>query len=226
MAGAFIICFLIFAVLFLVFAIRQLRKRWNSQYRTFDKLRMEGIKFWHQFKNGNQFIGLDDKKKLVVLINYVRQEAVVIKIPVQDIVSVDIIEGNVTVTKERPGFLGNRYVSGNKVVSVKLRINVGRPKRISYTFDFTTHFTSASKIKAQEWKELLSGLIVNNDPGFDHLFNINISDAAWMNTSSFKPTSDHNTGIADELIKLNKLYTEGVLTKDEFDQQKKKVLNP
>jgi len=225
MARAFIICFLIFAVLFLIIAIRQLRKRWNSQYRTFDKLRMEGIKFWHQFKNGNQFIGLDDKKKLVILINYVRQDAVVTKIPVQDIVSVDVKEGNVILTKERPGFLGSKYVSGNKLVSVELRITVNRPKRISYTIDFTTHFISASKIKAREWKELLLGLIVNNDPGFDNLFN-NITEAAGMDTSSLKFTSDHSLGVADELMKLNKLYTDGVLTKEEFDQQKKKVLNP
>ena len=36
---------------------------------------------------------------------------------------------------------------------------------------------------------------------------------------------DENDNLSDELSKLNKLYNDGVLTKEEFEKAKKKILD-
>ena len=40
-----------------------------------------------------------------------------------------------------------------------------------------------------------------------------------------KGTENATNDIADEIMKLNELYESGVLTKEEFDKAKKKILN-
>ena len=49
----------------------------------------------------------------------------------------------------------------------------------------------------------------------------------FSNTDQKISTGTENTtnDIADEIMKLNELYESGVLTKEEFDKAKKKILN-
>ena len=44
-------------------------------------------------------------------------------------------------------------------------------------------------------------------------------------TNIYKPTKEFSKDLVDELKELNKLYDEGVLTKEEFEKAKKKILN-
>jgi len=45
-------------------------------------------------------------------------------------------------------------------------------------------------------------------------------------TTGGTATTTANISVADELLKLKKLLDEGVLTQQEFDAQKKKLLEP
>ena len=49
----------------------------------------------------------------------------------------------------------------------------------------------------------------------------------FSNTDQKISTGTENTtnDIADEIMKLNELYESGVLTKEEFEKAKKKILN-
>ena len=49
----------------------------------------------------------------------------------------------------------------------------------------------------------------------------------WFGRSKKKETKDtsSSSNLTEELKELNKLYKEGVLTKEEFEKAKKKLLN-
>ena len=47
----------------------------------------------------------------------------------------------------------------------------------------------------------------------------------YSNTTSTNTSSESSSNIVDNLNKLNDLYKSGVLTKDEFEKAKKKLLN-
>lgn len=50
-------------------------------------------------------------------------------------------------------------------------------------------------------------------------------DAAKKGTTTPVSTSNNNFSLADELLKLKQLLDIGVLTQEEFDEQKNKLLN-
>ena len=47
----------------------------------------------------------------------------------------------------------------------------------------------------------------------------------YSNTEATNTSSENSSNIVENLNKLNDLYKSGVLTKDEFEKAKKKLLN-
>ena len=47
----------------------------------------------------------------------------------------------------------------------------------------------------------------------------------YSNTAATNISSENSSSIVENLNKLNELYKSGVLTKDEFEKAKKKILN-
>ena len=50
-------------------------------------------------------------------------------------------------------------------------------------------------------------------------------DLSTLSSSSSVSTKNLSSDILDQINKLNDLYKSGVLTKDEFEKAKKKILN-
>ena len=47
----------------------------------------------------------------------------------------------------------------------------------------------------------------------------------YSNTAAINTSSENSSNIVENLNKINDLYKSGVLTKDEFEKAKKKLLN-
>lgn len=56
-------------------------------------------------------------------------------------------------------------------------------------------------------------------------FNDKLKEAIKTYKPQSNSTTNKQSSVADELTKLKKLYDDGILTKDEFEAQKKKLLN-
>ena len=67
-----------------------------------------------------------------------------------------------------------------------------------------------SKSSVNEWKDIITIIIDKIDTELD--------------SSSDKKESNSNSSVSDELLKLNELKEKGILTEEEFNEQKKKLL--
>ncbi len=114
------------------------------------------------------------------------------------------------------GGLSGKKQSDDVVSRVDLRIVVNNIKEPTYVINLldqevkksSWHYSSALE-KAKKWHNIISVIIKKADE------NKNIASMAVQN---------HTISIADEITKLNDLREKGVLTTDEFNNLKNKLL--
>ncbi len=203
--------------------------------------------------DGNSGIAVDEKRKKVCLIKQSGEGVKLDVISYQDILSSEIFEDGVTITKTvRSSQLGGVLIGGlvlggvgaiigglsgktaaaDKVNKIDLRITVNRTSTPNHDINFmnievkkqATVYTSAME-QARHWHGLLEVLIKRAD----------LEDIAKerelvdenKNTSIARELAGENKNpfIADELAKLGDLRNQGLLTDAEFSRQKEKLLS-
>lgn len=114
------------------------------------------------------------------------------------------------------GGLSGKQSSKQKVTKIQLQIVVNDTNKSFYRISFLDIKAGIGSVNYQEanqtvthWYNLLGTLI-------------KLADAEEEKISTHTPT---NTSVADELIKLSSLLKEGLITQEEFEKQKEKVIN-
>ncbi len=116
----------------------------------------------------------------------------------------------------------------NPVVSFKVKPNI--EAKILFYNNKDMLLTTTDEVGG------LTGVWAGYNPRIDAAWKILTRDfeqklkEAASKVSGLKPepkrqSNSETTSVADELTKLKKLYDDGILTKDEFETQKKKLLN-
>ncbi|CUP44077.1 SHOCT domain-containing protein [Bacteroides thetaiotaomicron] len=114
------------------------------------------------------------------------------------------------------GGLSGDYNSENKTNIIELKIvvkDISHPTHIVTFFDTNIHLPGEFKQlanEAEKWYDRVCLIIDQIDSETQKQPNLQIST---------------NSSLADELMKLHELMKNGILTEDEFNMQKKKLLN-
>lgn len=185
---------------------------------------------------------IDDKRREVAYIEE-KQETI---IPYDEIISVEVIEDNTVIaSKSTMRTIGGAVVggalaggagavvgglSGNtsmkkkvKMVQVKLRLrDISNPALFINCFDYMT-MTNGQEVKPD-------GILGNiYKQGLEHaqqiadFVSVIIDDVDRNQKQNL--SSNNKNSVADELLKLADLKSKGVLTDEEFNAQKSKLLN-
>ena len=132
-------------------------------------------------------------------------------------------------TKETFGNLG-KYAKISKLIIKKNNFN-------DPIFQFSINY----KIKGLEGKVIFYGFIKENKPigliyecvnvcpkkndSLEKIVSPTFLESKIIETNSFNNNVEKPSNVVDQLQKLNDLYKSGVLSKEEFDKAKKKILN-
>lgn len=194
---------------------------------------------------GFYIFAIDELNEKIAFVNEKSKKV----IPFSDIIGVELIEdGSIISKKSTVRTIGGAIVGGvlaggagtivgglsgnssnkNKVSSLSVKIllrNIDNPSIVITCFDSRTMTTErkssietdgkmesyiykAGKKNADEIKDLISVIIDRFD-----------------NTLTNSNVKENYNSVADELIKLNELKEKGILTENEFLQQKNKIIN-
>ena len=187
-------------------------------------------------------IAIDDNSKQIAI---KEQEGAVIKYSYNDILSCEIVEDGETVY-QKLRTIGRSIVGG--VIAGGAGAVIGglsgktKENRGVKSLVFRIVFKSTSKpivklrfIDAQEETLKTKRSIDLSDPYYAQLYKEALDSVKdWRDTfeiiidsvnSEKKSTSNSYLSVSDELIKLNDLKEKGILTADEFEQQKRKMLS-
>ena len=188
-------------------------------------------------------IAIDEKRGLFCLLTRVNKDVIPNIVPYSDIVSVEIAEDGSSVTKSSRGSqLGGAIVGGvllggvgavvgglsgkkkttQKVSRVDLRVVIDNTSEPTYTLPLLavevdrgdiTH--SAAIDKARHWNGLFDIAMSRTEKS--RVRDVNVVDK--------KKDAKAARSVADELKKLADLKADGVLTEDEFQTQKQRLLS-
>lgn len=235
----FVIIGLVLFIAFLIIGSVMNQKQKNYEKSEIDQLISEGFNFDYQINNVNGVLCLDKSKQMIVFINTndvasrVTNVSRVIKIPLFDLLAFEIIKDGVTVSKKSTtrtvggaliggvltggvgaiiGGLSGGSTTQEKINAVSLKLLVKNLPNPSYSFFFSGAgiVMGVALKQADFWKDLLTVLMDEIDSEEDKK----------------TPVASSGTGsLSDELKKLHDLKTQGILSEDEFDQQKQKLLS-
>lgn len=198
------------------------------------KIKINGVK-------GSYMFAIDDKSKQIALIKNGNKRLV----PFNKIMSVEVIEDNKTLSSKSSirtiggavvggviaggagaivGSLSGNSTNKKKVSSLNVKIkvrDVNNPNLIIPCFDAQT-MCSTKEIKPEGmFGDLYRQAVSQANRIADMISVIIDSEDKKAKTSS----SNNSSSTADELAKLADLKSKGVLTEEEFNEQKKKLLN-
>ena len=190
--------------------------------------------------DGNTGLAIDEHRKSVCLINN-RQKNVSLRFcSYKDLLSSEVFEDGITVTKTvRSSQVGGALLGGlvlggvgaiigglsgktqtsGKVKSIDLRLTINDTKGPLHNVNFLVSETEKNNSiyqsaiqQARHWHGLIEILIKRAD----------MEDKANITDNTLKPDT---RSIADEIKKLAELRDTGILSFDEFEQQKIKLLD-
>ena len=193
-------------------------------------------------------IAIDDKKnKLAVKLNSSKK---ITTYSYNDILSCEIIEDGVSIYKKSTtrtvggAVLGGVLAGGAgaivgglsgkqskekeyKKIQLKLIMKDIQNPNIFLTF-FDYQKVEPNRKKGIKESELVVGEILKNSKSavneWKDIFTIIIDKIDTESNSSSEKKSNSNSSVSDELLKLNELKEKGILTEEEFNEQKKKLL--
>lgn len=209
-------------------------KQSDYESKALSEIADKGIKLNPQTKTGYGIIGVDESKRELVIVNSELINQKWISIPFDEIFSCELIVDGQSVFKKSAvrtvggaalggviaggvgaviGGLSGSYKENKDIKRIDLRVVT---KSISNNMHYITFFSDGTNkaylkskmAEAESWKNTISVIIdkVDNEE----------------NKSISVPSS---SSIADELSKLAELKEKGVLTEEEFVNQKSKLLN-
>lgn len=193
-------------------------------------------------ESGGSGLAIDETQKKVCLIGNEDQGPSGRIMTYRDILSSEIFENGTSVSKtSRSSQIGGALIGGlalggagmvigglsgkskstEKVSRVDLRITVNDTKKPIHDIAFMNIGGLSCKKGSPVYKEAM-----NNARHWHGLIDVVIKRADSEDQNNLKPSHDNiHTSIADELIKLAALKENGVLSPEEFQQQKTKLLN-
>ena len=193
--------------------------------------------------DGNSGIAVDEGRKKVCLIKQSMGNIDLDVLTYKDILSSEVFEDGVTITKTARGSqiggaligglalggvgaiiggLSGKTKSSDKVKRIDLRITVNRTNNPIHDINFMNVESkkggiiyNAAMEQARHWHGLLAVLIKRADSE---------DIAKERKLVEEKRELLPKGSVADELLKLGELHKQGLLTDDEFEAQKKKLL--
>jgi hypothetical protein len=229
MAWIIVIVVIVFALIVIVGSYGN-KIQGDFESKEIDDLTRRGFDLSSKDKFFNGILCIDSQKKKLILI---KSEITIKKtyiIDFDDIISCELIkDGQVVAKKSTIRTVGGALIggalaggagaiigglSGSSKSSVKadkidLKIvvrNLSTPSHLFTIFDKTSNHSSVYNElsrKAEKWKDSISIIIDQVD----------------------KSNAQQNNSIADELTKLHELKEKGILSEEEFNAQKSKILN-
>ncbi|MED4908867.1 SHOCT domain-containing protein [Brevibacillus centrosporus] len=192
--------------------------------------------------DGKSSVVLDENSNVIYLIEGYQKR----KISYKDLLQSEIIEDGVQVTSTSRasqiggaligavvaggigaiiGGLSGKQETTKKVKKIDLKLTINDTKNPIFTINFfdigdvtvtkdNPNYREAIE-KANHWHNLMSVLIRRADE----------EERKIQNQSIQKITQGTTTSIADELLKLSNLLKEGIITQEEFNQQKAKIMS-
>lgn len=193
--------------------------------------------------DNNTSIAIDENRKKVCLINFRNKQSRIFSY--RDLLSSEIFEDGATVTKTMRGsqiggalvgtvllggvgtiiggLSGKRKTTGT-VNKIDLRVTVNDTKNPVYEINFLSKETKKDKQmyqqaiqQARHWHGLIEVLIKRADIEDNQKTNVDV-------TAPLIQQASQQSSVADEVKKLADLKASGVLTVQEFEQQKRKLL--
>lgn len=183
---------------------------------------------------------IDKKKNKFSVVGYSQGKIIPTKVyNYKDLLEVEILEdGDSTIKTSRGSQIGGMLIGGlmlggvgaiigglsgkkkqiDTVERIDLKIIVNDMKNPIFVLNVFQSYTGVKKTsldyikykeQSQKWYSLLKIIIKKADE---------------MDNKENKSASSHNLSIADEIIKLKKLRDEGILSEQEFKEQKNKLL--
>lgn len=216
---------------------KKLRMKKRSLHK--DLCYLPGFVYSKKFISPNGFIAIDDSNKQIAI---KEKSGRIRKFPYSSILSCEILEDGVTTYKKTStvgraivggvlaggagaivGGLSGKNVKNKEVISLDLRIVIKDTYRPSFTISFFDAYEETHQTKKA---------IKISDAAYGSRYYKALEDIRiWKNTleviidNQKVRNSATNYSISDELLKLNQLKSEGIITEAEFLKQKQKLLD-
>jgi hypothetical protein len=245
------LAYILFAVaLFCIFILRVQKKVKAQQQGILNSLKAEGITFDLVTQSNLSTMGIDERNQLLVImmngvksVNILNTQTGTLKIRFSEICDVVILKDEEVFNETSisrgvfSGSIKQKHVHDVDGVSLKIITNNITNPEVIYPFKGIVPVAKAVE-EAEKWYRAIRIIIERNGVTgslqLNNVTNNKLPDASLKksislkkNTMAFSSTQPVNNtdSVSDELLKLHDLREKNIITQEEFEQMKKRVLS-